>query len=191
MDTCKFKSISINETESSNGASFQEGELEYTFSLPGPDCEVHSAHSALYWNERCAAWLPERVKSFWEIEDSEDGYMAVFFSFIIPSLIHLLIVKEKKVRKLMMLMAFMPDNVLIMSKQTMIRLHYWWWFDSEMKTQAVHYSNCKFQPGKITEWKIIIVNTCIYQHVLLRKASSHHEVAQHVFVKCLWSLMMY
>lgn len=78
MDTCKFKSISINETESSNGASFQEGELEYTFSLQGPDWEVHSAHSALYWNERCAAWLPERVKSFWEIKDSEDGYMAVF-----------------------------------------------------------------------------------------------------------------
>lgn len=48
MDTCKFKSISINETESSNGASFQEGELEYMFSLHGPDCSVHSAYSALY-----------------------------------------------------------------------------------------------------------------------------------------------
>lgn len=32
MDARNFKSISINETKSSNGALFQEGELEYTFS---------------------------------------------------------------------------------------------------------------------------------------------------------------
>lgn len=88
MDTCKFKSISINETESSNGASFQEGELKYTFSLQGPDCSVHSAHAVLYWNERCAAWLPGRVKSFWGIK--EKLRWIHFLLVTIPSLIHLL-----------------------------------------------------------------------------------------------------
>lgn len=139
MDTCTFKSISINETESSNGASFQEGELEYTFSLQGPDCGVHSAHSALYWNERCAAWLPERVKIFWEIEDSLDGYIG-FFPFIIPSLIHLLIVKGRKwERKL--LMASITDNMLIISVQTVIRLNEWWWVESEMQTSLLKFVN--------------------------------------------------
>lgn len=90
MDTCAFKSIPINEPESSNGASFQEGEPEYTFSLRGPDCNVHSAHSALYWNERCAAWLPKRVKSFPEIGDGEDGYMHSFFLFFPSSLLPLI-----------------------------------------------------------------------------------------------------
>lgn len=87
-----FKSISINKTESSNGAFFQEGELEYTFSLQGTDCSVHSVHSALYWNERCA-WLPERVKSFWELEKSKDGYKVLFFSFVFSNFILLFSIK--------------------------------------------------------------------------------------------------
>lgn len=79
MDTRKFKSISINGTESSNGwgvggggggRSFQEDELEYTFSLRGPDCSVSldSHNRVLKW-EVCGVITREsKKKSLLETE---------------------------------------------------------------------------------------------------------------------------
>lgn len=70
-----------------NGASVQEAGLEYTFSLHAADCGVGTAPAIRYWNESCAAWLPERVKSFRD-EGGKSWWMC--FTLRRPPLIHLL-----------------------------------------------------------------------------------------------------
>lgn len=74
MDTRKFKSISINETESSNGERgvcvwggglFRKASWNIRFHYEDQIAAFHPTRIA-YWNERCAVWLPERVKSFLE-----------------------------------------------------------------------------------------------------------------------------
>lgn len=71
MDTRKFKSISINEIESSNGERgvggglFRKASWNIRFHYEDQIVAFHPTRIA-YWNERCAVWLPERVKSFLE-----------------------------------------------------------------------------------------------------------------------------
>lgn len=72
MDTRKFKSISINETESSNGEKggrggclFRKASWNIRFHYEEQIAAFHPTRIA-YWNERCAVWLPERVKNFLE-----------------------------------------------------------------------------------------------------------------------------
>lgn len=69
MDTHKFKSISINESESSNGER-EEGDLfrkaswNIRFHYEEQIATFHPTRIA-YWNEMCAVWLPERVQASW------------------------------------------------------------------------------------------------------------------------------
>lgn len=71
MDMRKFKSISINETESSNGEREVGGVFSgrlvgiYVF-ITEDQIAAFRPSRIVYWNERCAVWLPERVKSFLE-----------------------------------------------------------------------------------------------------------------------------
>lgn len=88
MDTHKFKSISINETESSNrerggGGLFRKASWSLRFHYEEQIATFHPTRIA-YWNEMCAVWLPERVKACWRQcgvkKKSWDGFVFYFSS---------------------------------------------------------------------------------------------------------------